>query len=180
MMTEMNQCEALGLLNYAVRLGKQGDLTPADYVAKVVKFLDHAHDFLDEAVTLVENTPVQGLLPLEELGTILEKVQDKTRMGFCLNIRNAIAAGVDLTSINAFLETMEHVCEVIGLDKLKAIYIDNWEELGAEIMAMFLTYGGFEHIPFIIGGGSKSQAHLRTLHSYMAPVPVVQPAMTFP
>ena len=65
-----------------------------------------------------ENTAGQGSnlgYTFEQLAYIIDKVEDKDRIGVCIDTCHAFAAGYDLKSENGFQETFEHFNEVIGL-----------------------------------------------------------------
>lgn len=70
----------------------------------------------------------------EELRGIIDRVQDKSRIGVCLDTCHAFAAGYDLASEQGFHEMMEEFESVIGLEYLRAVHLnDSKGELGCHL-----------------------------------------------
>ena len=77
---------------------------------------------------MLENTAGQGSnlgYTFEQLAYIIDKVEDKDRIGVCIDTCHAFAAGYDLKSENGFQETFEHFNEVIGLKYLKGMHLND-------------------------------------------------------
>lgn len=70
----------------------------------------------------------------EELRGIIDRVQDKSRIGVCLDTCHAFAAGYDLASEQGFHKMMEEFESVIGLKYLRAVHLnDSKGELGCHL-----------------------------------------------
>lgn len=70
----------------------------------------------------------------EELRGIIDRVQDKSRIGVCLDTCHAFAAGYDLASEQGFHKMMEEFESVIGLEYLRAVHLnDSKGELGCHL-----------------------------------------------
>ena len=61
----------------------------------------------------------------EELKSIIDKVDDKARIGVCFDTCHAFAAGYDITNTEALNHTMETFEKVIGLEYLKAVHLND-------------------------------------------------------
>ena len=95
---------------------------------------------------MLENTAGQGSnlgYTFEQLAYIIDKVEDKDRIGVCIDTCHAFAAGYDLKSENGFQETFEHFDEVIGLKYLKG-------ELGIETFRRIMRDPRFDRMPLIL------------------------------
>jgi len=58
----------------------------------------------------------------EELRDVIALVEDKSRVGVCIDTCHAFAAGYDLRTPEAFAETMRVFDEIVGLKYLKALH----------------------------------------------------------
>lgn len=60
----------------------------------------------------------------EDLRDIIALVEDKKRVGVCIDTCHAFAAGHDLRTPDAFEETMRAFDEIVGFDYLKAFHCE--------------------------------------------------------
>ncbi len=91
-----------------------------------------------EGVTLLlENTAGQGSnvgYRFEHLAHIIDKVEDKTRVGVCLDTCHTFAAGYPLCDKEGFHNTFEQFNRIIGMDYLKALHLnDSKKEMGSRV-----------------------------------------------
>ena len=66
---------------------------------------------------VLENTAGQGTnlgYTFEQLAYIIDKVEDKSRVGVCIDTAHTLAAGYDIKPVEGFTETFRHFDEVIG------------------------------------------------------------------
>uniref|UniRef100_A0A8W8MN53 Xylose isomerase-like TIM barrel domain-containing protein n=1 Tax=Magallana gigas TaxID=29159 RepID=A0A8W8MN53_MAGGI len=118
-----------------VTVGKYGDSIKQALVkmegVTVGKYGDSINQALDktEGVTVViENMCCQGNTvggKFEELREIINRVQDKTRIGVCLDTCHMFAAGYDISTEKGFSSMMEEFERVVGLRYLKAIHLND-------------------------------------------------------
>ena len=70
----------------------------------------------------------------EQLAAIAEKVEQRERIGFCLDTCHIFVAGYDIRTQAAYDKTMAAFDNVLGLDRLKLIHLnDARRELGARV-----------------------------------------------
>jgi deoxyribonuclease-4 len=77
---------------------------------------------------LLETTAGQGRsigYKFEHLAAICDKVDRKEKVGICLDTAHIHAAGYDLRTPEAVKATLDEFDRVIGLDKLKAIHLND-------------------------------------------------------
>jgi deoxyribonuclease-4 len=126
---EMKRCELLGIqkLNfhpgYHLNQIKEGQCL--DYIANALnKVLDES-----KSVSLViENTAGQGSVvgyDFEQLAYLIEKTDDKTRIGVCVDTCHLFAAGYDIRTEVAYRKTWKRFSEVIGFDYLKGMHLND-------------------------------------------------------
>ena len=86
---------------------------------------------------MLENTAGQGSnlgYTFEQLAYIIDKVEDKSRVGVCIDTCHTFAAGYDIKSESGFTETFEHFDEVVGFKYLKGMHLnDSKKELGSHV-----------------------------------------------
>ncbi|MBT8338597.1 MAG: deoxyribonuclease IV, partial [Desulfatitalea sp.] len=126
---ECRRCELLGLkyLNFhpGSHLGKISESQCLDRIAESV------NKTLDQTATLIaviENTAGQGTnvgYHFEHLAQIIDQVQDKSRVGVCLDTCHAYAAGFDLGTEAGYAETMAQFDRIVGISYLKGMHLND-------------------------------------------------------
>ena len=61
----------------------------------------------------------------EDLRDIIALVEDKTRVGVCIDTCHSFAAGYDLRSPEAFKKTMDSFGTIVGMPYLKALHLND-------------------------------------------------------
>lgn len=89
-----------------------------------------------EGVSLVlENTAGQGSnlgYKWEHLGDIIERVEDKGRVGVCIDTCHTFTAGYELRSITGYEKTMEEFDRIVGFQYLQGMHLnDSKPDLGS-------------------------------------------------
>jgi deoxyribonuclease-4 len=92
----------------------------------------------DSGVALViENTAGQGTnlgYKFEHLAFLINKIQDKSRVGVCLDTCHTFTAGYDLRTKEAYEKTMKEFDEVVGFQYLMGMHInDSKPKLGSRV-----------------------------------------------
>ena len=86
---------------------------------------------------VIENTAGQGSnlgYTFEQIAYIINEVEDKSRVGVCLDTAHTLAAGYDIKTPEGFAETFRHFNEVIGLKYLKGMHLnDSKKDLGSRV-----------------------------------------------
>ena len=154
---EMQRCEQLGLdrLNFhpGASLGKMSEEECLKLIAESVNF---ALDKTKGVIAVIENTAGQGSsmgYTFEHLAFIIAHVEDKSRVGVCIDTCHSFAAGYDLSTDEGFKKTFEHFEKIVGFKYLKGMHlndtkkglnskVDRHESLGKGILGM----GAFKNI----------------------------------
>jgi deoxyribonuclease-4 len=86
---------------------------------------------------LLETTAGQGTglgYTFEQLADIIDKIEQKERIGICLDTCHIFAAGYDIRTQETYARTMDHFESVLGLDRLFVIHInDSKKGLGSRV-----------------------------------------------
>jgi len=82
-----------------------------------------------EGVVLVlETTAGQGSnlgYRFEHLAAIIEEVEDRTRIGVCIDTCHIFAAGYDISTEKGYFETLKHFEETVGFKYLKGVHLND-------------------------------------------------------
>lgn len=135
---EMQRCEALGLdrLNFhpGSHLRKITTMQSLDLVAESINI---ALDKSRGVTAVIENTAGQGSnlgFAFEHLAYIIDRVEDKSRVGYCIDTCHAFAAGYDLRTAEACEQTFAELDRVVGLGYLRGMHLnDAMKPLGSHV-----------------------------------------------
>jgi len=82
----------------------------------------------ESCILVLETTAGQGSnlgYKFEHLAYIIDKVEDKSRIGVCIDTAHIFAAGYDIRSKEAYEKTMQEFDEIIGFKYLKGMHIND-------------------------------------------------------
>lgn len=135
---EMQRCEQLGirLLNFhpGSHLNKH---SPEECIKTISDSINWALDRTEGVTAVIENTAGQGTnmgFRFEQLAEMIEGVEDKSRVGVCVDTCHAYAAGYDISNKEAFKETFLEFDEYVGFKYLKGMHLnDSKKELGSRV-----------------------------------------------
>ncbi len=89
----------------------------------------------DDVILVIENTAGQGGnvgYKFEHLARIIELVENKERVGVCLDTCHTFASGYDLRTPEVYEKTMKEFEEIVGFKYLKGMHInDSKVDLGS-------------------------------------------------
>ena len=169
-LVEMQRCEQLGLKLLNFHPGSSlKKISEEECLERIAESINLTLEQTEGVCAVIENTAGQGSnmgYSFEQLAYIIARVDDKSRLGICIDTCHAFAAGYDLKSEAGFQETFEHFEEVIGFQYLKGMHlndsrrelgshIDRHEpigqgELGLEAFRMIMQDPRFDNIPLIL------------------------------
>lgn len=135
---EMKRCEQLGLLYLNFHPGSHvNEMTEEECLDRIAESLNWVLGQTEGVTAVLENTAGQGSnlgYKFEHLAHIISKVEDKTRMGVCIDTCHAYSAGYDLATPQGYDATWRAFDEIIGAHYLKGIHLnDDKRELGSHI-----------------------------------------------
>ena len=167
---EMMRCEQLGLdrLNFhpGSHLGKVDEETCLRTIAESINLaLDKTHG----VAAVIENTAGQGSnlgFRFEQIRYIIDHVEDKSRVGVCIDTCHAFSAGYDLSTQESFDKVFADFDAIVGFSFLKGMHlndtkkalgskVDRHENIGAGILGVdtfkFIAKDSrFDGIPLIL------------------------------
>lgn len=126
---EMRRCEQLGLdrLNFhpGSHLRQISEEASLDRIAESINL---ALDRTQGVTAVLENTAGQGSnlgYRFEQLAYIIERVEDKRRVGVCIDTCHAFAAGYDLRTAGACDATFAELDRTVGLEYLRGMHLND-------------------------------------------------------
>ena len=167
---EMRRCEQLGLdrLNFhpGSHLGKITEEQCLDLIAESVNI---ALEKTNGVIAVIENTAGQGTnlgYRFEHLHHIIEKVDDKSRVGVCIDTCHAYTSGYDLSTAEGFTAVFEEFDRIVGFRYLKGMHLNESKkafgsrvdrhdslhkgELGDEVFSLIMNDMRFDDMPLIL------------------------------
>lgn len=135
---ELSRCEALGLKMLNFHPGSHlNEISEDACLDLIAESLNYALDCSHGVTAVLESTAGQGSnlgFRFEHLAHIIDKVEDKTRVGVCIDTCHTHSAGYDLSSEDGYNETWKSFDEIIGSEYLRALHLnDNKRTLGSRI-----------------------------------------------
>lgn len=135
---EMQRCELLGLplLNFhpGSHLKKIDEDKSLDRIAESINI---ALEQTTGVTAVIENTAGQGTNlghRFEHLAHIIDKVEDKSRVGVCLDTCHTFTAGYDLRTIEACDNTFAEFEKTVGFQYLRGMHLnDSKPDLGSRV-----------------------------------------------
>jgi deoxyribonuclease-4 len=135
---EMARCEALGLDRLNFHPGSHlKQISTEESLDRIATSINRALERTHGVTAVIENTAGQGSnlgFSFYHLAYLIERVEDKSRVGFCLDTCHAFAAGYDLSTEAACDATFRELDEVVGLNYLKGMHLnDAMKERGSRV-----------------------------------------------
>jgi len=128
---EVERCDALGIKNMVLHPGSHVGLGIENGIHNIIRGLNQILD-KGECNILLETMAGKGTelgRTIEEIKTIIDGVNNKSRIGVCLDTCHLNDAGYDISKFDEYLDEFD---KEIGLDKIKCIHInDSKNPLGA-------------------------------------------------
>ncbi|MBF0185397.1 MAG: deoxyribonuclease IV [Magnetococcales bacterium] len=135
---EMRRCQQLGLplLNFhpGSHLRLISEETCLDRIGEA---LNRALDATEGVTAVIENTAGQGSnlgYKLEHLAELIDRVEDQTRIGVCIDTCHAFTAGYDLRTPEGYQHFFAQFERIVGYRHLKGMHLnDSKPDLGSRV-----------------------------------------------
>ena len=167
---EVRRCEQLGLTMLNFHPGSHLNLVDADKcLDTIAESINITLDATSGVKAVIENTAGQGSnlgCSFEHIAHIIDKVDDKSRIGVCIDSCHAFAAGYDLQNKDSFEKVWKEFDDVIGMQYLCGMHLNDTKKglasrvarhesigkgvLGAEFFINLMNDSRFDNIPLIL------------------------------
>ena len=126
---EMQRCEQLGLTLLNFHPGSHLlQISEEDCLARIAESLNIVLEKTKGVTAVIENTAGQGSnlgFRFEHLAAIIDGVEDKSRVGVCIDTCHAFAAGYDLRSTDATEAVFAEFDRVVGFKYLRGMHLND-------------------------------------------------------
>lgn len=167
---EMKRCEQLGLdrLNFhpGSHLNRMTEEECLDLIAESVNI---ALSKSSGVIAVIENTAGQGTnlgYRFEHLRHIIDRVEDKSRVGVCIDTCHSFTAGYDISDAEGFRKVFDEFDRIVGFKYLCGMHLNESKkalgtrvdrhdslhkgELGDEVFSLVMNDSRFDGIPLIL------------------------------
>lgn len=135
---EMQRCEQLGLDRLNFHPGSHLKLiSEEESLDRIAESINLALERTKGVTAVIENTAGQGSnlgFRFEHLRYLIDRIEDKSRVGVCIDTCHAFAAGYDLRTAEACEATFAEFDRVVGFQYLKGMHLnDAMKILGSRV-----------------------------------------------
>ena len=135
---EMKRCELLGLDRLNFHPGSHlNAISIEECLKRIAESINISLDKTKGVTAVIENTAGQGTNmghTFEQIRFIIDYVENKSRVGVCIDTCHAFTSGYDVKSESGFKETFKKFNEVIGFEYLKGMHLnDSKKEFGTRV-----------------------------------------------
>lgn len=135
---EIQRCEILTLDKLNFHPGSHlRKISEEECLDNIVVSMNKAINATKNVKLVIENTAGQGSnlgYKFEHLAYIIDKIEDKSRVGVCIDTCHMFTAGYDIRTREAYDKTWAEFDKIVGREYLSAMHInDSKPELGSRV-----------------------------------------------
>ncbi len=167
---EMQRCELLGLTQLNFHPGSHlGGIAIDDCLDRIAESINLTLDKTSGVKAVIENTAGQGTnlgFSFDHLRRIIDGVDDKSRVGVCIDTCHAFAAGYDLATPEGYQAAWNEFGETVGWEYFCAMHLNDTKKglasrvdrhesigkgmLGLPFFEMMMNDPHMDNIPLIL------------------------------
>lgn len=126
---EMQRCEQLGLTMLNFHPGSHlNKISEAECLNLIADSINWVLERTTGVTAVIENTAGQGTnlgYSFNHLAHIISRVEDKERIGVCLDTCHTVAAGYDIIDAFSYERVLEEFGQIVGFGYLRAIHLND-------------------------------------------------------
>lgn len=186
---EMKRCELLGLDRLNFHPGSHLKAIPIEECLKrIAESINISLDKTKGVIAVIENTAGQGTNlghTFEQISFIIENVEDKSRVGVCIDTCHAYTSGYDVKTKDGFTDTFKKFTDIIGINYLKGMHLNDSKKeygtrvdrhenlgggfLGVDIFSFIMNDDRFDDMPLILETPEESlwEEEIKKLYSFI-------------
>ncbi len=169
-MDEIRRCSQLGLTMLNFHPGSHLNAMPIDdCLALIADSINYALDASTGVKAVIENTAGQGSNlgnTFEQLAYIIDRVEDKERVGVCIDTCHTFAAGYDLATESGYREAWDAFDRTVGFRYLSGMHLNDSKKglasrvdrhellgqgtIGEDFFKRLMADDRFDNIPLIL------------------------------
>jgi deoxyribonuclease IV len=171
MVDELDRAERLGIHAVVLHPGAHLGAGADQAIDQIARSLDEIHARIPghRVVTLLETSAGQGSCvgcTFEELGRMISLVDEKQRVGICVDTCHVFAAGYDIRTTDGYERMIEEIERFAGIDRVGAFHLNDSKkplgsrvdrhqhigqgEIGLDAFAFLLNDDRFRYIPKVL------------------------------
>lgn len=184
---EMKRCEQLGLKMLNFHPGSHlNKISLEDCLRRIAESINMALDQTHNVTAVIENTAGQGSnvgFSFQHIAFIIDKIEDKGRVGVCIDTCHTYSAGYDLKTEEGYQQTWKEFDETIGAHYLRAVHLNDTKKpfasrvdrhdsigkglLGMDFFQRFMRDPRFDDMPLILETPDETlwAEEIKLLHS---------------
>lgn len=172
---EMTRCEQLGLVMLNFHPGSHLNKIPIEEcLDRIARSINMALERTSGVTAVIENTAGQGSNVgnrFEHIRYIIDKVEDKSRVGVCIDTCHTYSAGYDIVS--NYDAVFDEFDKIIGFDYLRGVHLNDSKKLlasrvdrhdslgdgtlGVDFFKRFMNDARFDDMPIILETPDESR-----------------------
>lgn len=187
---EMHRCEQLGmkLLNFHPGAHLK-QISEEECLANIAESINITLEKTKGVTAVIENTAGQGSAlgyKFEHLAAIIDQVEDKSRVGVCLDTCHTFTAGYDIKSEEGYKSTFDEFENIVGFQYLKGLHLNDSKKelasrvdrhdnigiglLGIEVFHRIMNDPRFDNMPIILETPNSDlwEEEISTLYGFIA------------
>lgn len=126
---ELERCDQLGLDRLNFHPGSHlKEISEDECIDLIAESVNIALDKTQNVKAVIENTAGQGSnlgYTFEQLAQIIEKVEDKSRVGVCIDTCHLFVSGYDIRTRETYDKTWNEFGDVVGFEYLSGMHIND-------------------------------------------------------
>lgn len=135
---EVNRCGQLGLDRLNFHPGSHlKQISEEECIDRIAMSMNEALGVTEGVTLVIENTAGQGSnlgYSFEHLAAIIERIEDKSRVGVCIDTCHMFTAGYDIRTKEAYEKTWSEFDKIVGFNYLRGMHInDSKPDLGSHV-----------------------------------------------
>ncbi len=184
---EMQRCEQLGLDRLNFHPGSHlKSISEEECLSRIAESINIVLDKTKGVTAVIENTAGQGTNmghKFEQIRFIIDKVDDKSRVGICIDTCHAYTSGYNIKSPGGYIETFNLFDKIIGFKYLRGMHLNDSKKelstrvdrhdnigkgfLGEDVFRILMNDGRLDDMPLILETPDESlwEAEIRNLYS---------------
>ena len=184
---EMQRCEQLGLDRLNFHPGSHlKTISEEECLRRIAESINIVLDKTKGVTAVIENTAGQGTnmgYKFEQIRFMIDNVNDKSRVGVCIDTCHAYTSGYNIKSPEGYAETFNMFDKIIGFKYLRGMHINDSKKelatrvdrhdnigkgyLGEDVFRMLMNDGRLDNMPLILETPDESlwEAEIKNLYA---------------
>ena len=125
LINELNRVKELGLDKIVLHPGSATTCTKEEAISNITEGINKIYEKTTDVMILLEYMAGKGNevgTSIDELKSIIDKINDKDRVGVCIDTCHMNDSGVDISKFNEFLDEFD---SKIGINKIKCVHVND-------------------------------------------------------